>query len=378
MMKRALIFSLLSLIIFTAIAQPKTRGRVKRKYRNVERVNENLPQVVFSGLVRDAAKIPIPGASVEIEGLNRRVHTNESGQFMLSDLPTGRLRLKVSCLGYRTKTLDYVLQVGFNDHYVALDREKIYLEPLTVTARSREQQIPDIPASVSGITQTFSEQLNITGFSGMADYLPGIFYEDLGAGKSAFSIQGTTSGAGFPFVSPSVALYSDEVPVIQSGGFSSRFLDMERIEVLKGSQNLFFGKHALKGAIHFLSKKPQPGFGGYVTAGGGNFGAKEVESAVNVPVLKDMLFIRAAGIYTGLDGYVKNTMGGTLNGKNNLGGRFSMRFLPAYNHMVDLSMNYRNDQNSGVAYMNQWFPDENGETGLFNYRTSLNGGRQSG
>src|SRR6056297_2474808 len=76
-MKKYLIAALLVFAVFVAEGQSKKRGRVKRKYRNVEQVNERLPQVIFRGLVRDTEKKPIEGASVEIEGINRLVHTNE-------------------------------------------------------------------------------------------------------------------------------------------------------------------------------------------------------------------------------------------------------------------------------------------------------------
>ena len=94
-MKRTIIFFLLISIALTSVSQQKKRGRVKRKYRNVEQVNSNMPQVILRGLVRDAARVPIAGASVEVEGLTKLVHSNESGRFMLSRLPTGRMRIRI-------------------------------------------------------------------------------------------------------------------------------------------------------------------------------------------------------------------------------------------------------------------------------------------
>jgi len=135
-MKRTLIFTLLFAIALTAVSQPKTRGRVKRKYRNVEQMSQNLPQVVFRGLVRDVARVPIAGASIEIEGLTKLVHSNEFGQFMLSGLPTERLRIRVSCLGYQTRTIDYMMRPGFNDHYFTLERGPVPLETEIATAQN--------------------------------------------------------------------------------------------------------------------------------------------------------------------------------------------------------------------------------------------------
>jgi iron complex outermembrane recepter protein len=171
---------------------------VKRKFRNVEQVSQNLPQVIMRGLVRDVARVPIAGASVEIEGLTKLVHSNESGQFMLSGLPTGRMRIRVSCLGYQTRTIDYVMQPGFNDHYFTLERGPVPLETEIATIQNREQQISDIPAAVSVTTLSFANNLGINDFSELAVSETGLHFENLGAGNSTFSIHGSNGNSGFP------------------------------------------------------------------------------------------------------------------------------------------------------------------------------------
>ncbi|MFW5755181.1 MAG: TonB-dependent receptor [Tangfeifania sp.] len=377
-MKKFLISVLLIIAVLTAESQPKKRGGVKRKYRNVEQVNEKLPQVIFRGLVRDIDKNPVAGAGVEIEGINRLVHTNEFGEFILSHLPTGRLRLKITCLGYRNKTIDYVLQAGFNDHYFTLEREPASLETEIATIQNREQQISDIPAAVTVTTQSFAENLSFTDFSELAMLEPGFYFESLGSGNHSFFVHGANGNSGFPGLSPSVAVFSDQVPVNQPGGFSAELFDMERVEILKGPQNVLFGRDALNGAVHLISKKPENEFGGFVSVGAGNFSNKEFRAAVNYPVFEDVLFVRAAGIFRDRNGYVENTFGGTLNGKNMLGGRFSVRFLPAWNHKIDLQLNYQKSDEPGTAFMNRWIPNDDGEAGLFTYRASLNRGEELG
>jgi outer membrane receptor protein involved in Fe transport len=377
-MKQTIIIIFLMLSIVAAEGQSKKRGRVKRKYRNVEQANEQLPQVIFRGLVRDIDKNPVEGASVEIEGISRLVHTNEFGEFMLSYLPTGRLRLIITCLGYRNKIVDYVVQAGFNDHYFTLEREPASLPTEIATTQNREQQISDIPAAVSVTTLSQAANLGITDFSELAVWEPTFHFESLGAGNSGFSIHGANGNSGFPGISPSVAVFSDQVPVSQPNGFSSELFDMERVEILKGSQNVLYGRNALNGTIHFISKKPEDEFGGYVSVGAGNFSNKEIQAAVNYPLIEDMLFVRAAAIFRDRNGYVENTFGGTLNGKNVWGGRFSVRFNPAWNHKIDLQLNYQKNDEPGTAFMNRWISNEDGETGLFKSRASLNRGEELG
>jgi iron complex outermembrane recepter protein len=374
LMKQILVIILLILFIFPAEAQIKKRGRVKRKYRDVERMSESLPQVVFRGLVRDAEKVPVPGASIEIEGLNRRVHANESSQFMLSDLPSGRMRLKITCLGFRTKTLDYMMQAGNNDHYIALDKELIHFEPSVSDIQKREQQIPDIPYSIEVVSGSTAEKLAIYRQNELADFFPGLHYENTGGGFAAFSIRGASGHSGFSGISPSVAVTIDQVPVFQPGGFQTLFFDLEQAEVLKGSQNVLFGRYAADGAVSFSSVKPDADFGGYISAGGGNFEKKEVQAAVNVPVVKDILSVRMAGIWHDRSGFLKNLQGSNLNGDNLMGGRFSLRFTPVFNHKVDVVLNYSKSEEPGTGFLNPWATIDTTGTTTDNRQVMLNTG----
>ncbi|MDD4226447.1 MAG: TonB-dependent receptor [Mariniphaga sp.] len=376
-MKRSILIILLILLVCPVLSQPKTRGKVKRKYRNVERVEQMLPPVYFRGLVRDAARTPIPGASVEIEGLNRLVHTNERGEFLLSDLPTSRLRIRVSCLGYLTKIIDYEMQQGYNDHYIALDRGPVPLEYKMATTLNREQHIPDIPGSVSVIKGERLQAMNLEPID-LATSVPGLWLENHGAGYSGLALQGSNGFAGFPGFSPTVAVFSDQVPVMQPTGVPVELFDLERVEVYKGTQNILFGRNALDGAVLLLSRKPENQFGGYVTAGAGSYGDKEVGTALNFPFFKERLLIRAAGVYRDRDGLLKNLAGGRLNGKNTLGGRVSVRLIPAPDHQADLQLNYQKNEFAGTGFLNPWFPDDYSTRDVYDSGVILNRGKELG
>ena len=377
-MKKYLIGFLLVLAVIAAEGQSKKRGKVKRKFRNVEQVNRNLPTARFRGIVRNEHKNPLPGAAVEIEGLKVGVHTNEFGEFYLGNLPTGKMRIKISYIGYETKTIDFVVSRGENYHYIALDERNVHLEPVTVTAQKRQQQILDVPEAITAVDAGFMQELNITELPSLSGFVPGFYVREQGANRPTFVIRGLTSDEVSPTAQPRISVFFNNVPVNRASGASLELFDMERVEVLKGPQNTLFGRSAQAGAVHFISKKPGTRPGGYLTAGLGNFNQKEIRGTVNVPVIENMLFVRAAGIYNYRDGYVENTFGGTLNGKNTIGGRFSVRFRPSINHKIDLMLNYQKDDTPGIAFMSRQFPNADGETGIFNYRASLNEGENLG
>jgi outer membrane receptor protein involved in Fe transport len=103
-----------------------------------------------------------------------------------------------------------------------------------------------------------------------------------------------------------------------------------------------------------------------------------LRGAVNLPVVENRLFVRVAGVYDARDGYVTNTFGGTLNGKNTTAGRFSARFLPAKNQKLDLVVNYQKDNTPGIAFMSKMFPNTLGETDVLSQHASQEQGTNLG
>ncbi len=61
-----------------------------------------------------------------------------------------------------------------------------------------------------------------------------------------------------------------------------------------------------------------------------------------------------------------------------MAGRFSIRFLPAWNHKLDLVANYQKDETPGIAFMSKMFPNTNGVTDIFSGVASLEQGTNLG
>ncbi len=377
-MKQLVIVILLSIVTFTSFSQSKTRGKVKRKYRDVEQVSQQLPVVFLRGAVYDEDEKPVAGANVTIDGTIKGVNTNEFGEFIIENIVTGKARIRVSFVGYATKTTDLEIRNGQNYKDIMLTKDNINLEPVTVNAQKREQQILDVPAAISAVTSNTIDRLNITELGTLSEFVPGLYIREQGANRPGFVIRGLTSEEVSASAQPRVSVFNNNVPINRASGASVELFDMERVEVLKGPQNTLFGRGAQTGAVHFISKTPVNTAGGYLTIGGGNYNQQEFRAAINVPAIEDKLFVRAAGIYSARDGYVENTFGGTLNGKNTLAGRLSARFLPAWNHKIDLVLNYQKDDSPGIAFMSKQFPNTNGITDVFSGVASLEQGENLG
>ena len=174
---------------------------------------------------------------------------------------------------------------------------------------------------MSVIDARFMEDNNITELDKLSEFVPGLQIRMQGADRPSFVIRGLTSDEVSPAAQPRISVFYNNVPVSRANGAAVELFDMQQVDVLKGPQGTLFGRGAEIGAINYISKKPTSDFNGYVTAGIGNYNQKEINGAINIPVIKDKLLIRVAGIYDYQDGYIKNTFGGNLNGKNTIGGK---------------------------------------------------------
>ncbi|MCL1821923.1 MAG: TonB-dependent receptor [Prolixibacteraceae bacterium] len=369
-----MIFLLLFAVTLDVCGQPKRRQKVKRKYRKTE-VMADMRNTVVHGRVRNLEREPIVGASILVFGLDKTVNTNEDGEYFLRGLPDDIISIQASFPGYKSKIIDFYLHEGVNDIYFTLDRDDVVLKEVPVTAQQREQNILAISSTLTALGADFLENTRTQHPGQLSDHVPGLNANMEAPHRPLFIIRGITSDDFDPAAQPRVAVYFNQIPVSRSGITPTELFDMERVEVIKGAQGTLFGRGAQAGAISLISRKPVAAFDTYLSAAAGNFGMKEFQGMVNLPMWKEKLLLRAAAIYSFQNGYVKNSANGTLNGKNTLGGRFSAHIEPFYNVKIDLTVNYQNDNNPGTAYMSNLFPNYNGVSDIFQYEASLGNGK---
>lgn len=326
------------------------------------------------GNVTDSENNRLPGANVVIIGTNNGVNANESGEYLLTRLSEGKITVRASFVGYQPETREVEIQPGENTLNFILKTKEVNLKSVTVTAQKREQQLVDVPITMKVLEADFMKENRIIEPNRLSEFVPGLLVRMQGSSRPSFVIRGLTSDEVSPTAQPRVSVFYNNVPVSRMSGAAMELFDMEQVDVLKGPQGTLFGRNALIGAIHYISKKPDNKFGGFVTAGLGNYSHKELRGAINIPVVENKLFIRAAGVYNYTDGYIKNTFGENLNGKNTIAGRFSARYLPSAKSRIDLVVNYQKDDNPGLGFMSMNYPNTEGSTNPFDYTASLEQG----
>tara|TARA_R110001592_G_scaffold337300_1_gene623720 strand:- start:337530 stop:339998 length:2469 start_codon:yes stop_codon:yes gene_type:complete len=194
-------------------------------------------------------------------------------------------------------------------------QENIMLEEVVVTAQRREQNLQDVPVSVTAFTGATLERRNIKNAVEYLTITPGVsFTEDgqTGSRGMGISIRGVTSlVTGENAFVNSIGIYLDEFSVasVPNNVANPNLSDMQSVEVLRGPQGTFFGRNAVGGALNLTTRKPTDEFEASVTIGGetyeGGGDQGNITGVLNYPVSDDFK-MRGVVYYADSEGYVTN------------------------------------------------------------------------
>lgn len=136
--------------------------------------------------------------------------------------------------------------------------QELSLEEIVVTARKREENIYEIPVSVSAFSQDQLEQAGIGDFHELSKLVPGLDYHGVTATAGRVNPQIRFRGMNQQIITPSTqvgALFWDGSYIAAGGGFLP-ITDVERVEVIKGPQTAYFGRNTFSGAINYIPRLP--------------------------------------------------------------------------------------------------------------------------
>lgn len=192
------------------------------------------------------------------------------------------------------------------------------IEEVIVTANKRgDTSVLDIAASISAAS---GDQISKRGMVGMDDYLrslPSTNFLDRGAGRNGIIIRGVTAS---PQDDIAVGVYIDETPVTGMGSLAGgnpdlKYVDMQRIEVLRGPQGTLYGDGSIAGTVRVIPNAPDlNGFSAEIagsTSSTSDLGGQNsmLRGVFNLPVIEDKFAIRIVGYDYDNSGYYKNIAG---------------------------------------------------------------------
>ncbi len=176
---------------------------------------------------------------------------------------------------------------------------------IIVTAQRREQRLQDVPISIAVVSGETLQDRSIQNFEQLAPLVPNLTIAKTPA-ANLIVLRGIGSSAGSPSLDQSVVMFIDGIYAGNARQFAAPFLDIERLEVLRGPQGALVGRNTSAGAINIVTRRPGRDPGGYLLADYNfTFEGPSVEGGVDVPIGEGFA-IRAVGRYARTEGYIYN------------------------------------------------------------------------
>lgn len=179
------------------------------------------------------------------------------------------------------------------------------LDEIVVTAQKRAENIRDVPISVSAIDSETMKNANVEDMNDLSKMTPNVRIV-VRPTTTFLNIRGLGTGenAGFE---QSVGLVIDGVYYGKAAYINDAFIDLARIEVLRGPQGTLFGKNTIAGAMNITTGTPAHEWGGELDMMMGELEHMRVRAVLNAPIWEDVIAARAAFAREKRDGYMYNT-----------------------------------------------------------------------
>ncbi|MCP4116932.1 MAG: TonB-dependent receptor [Desulfobacteraceae bacterium] len=178
------------------------------------------------------------------------------------------------------------------------------LESVIVTADKREQNIQEVPASISSFSEMDIDDADVKEVPRIIDRVPNLSLSSQNQGVTYVNSRGLSPSMlnrKNPFV-----LYMDGVPSSDITCFNADFNNVERVEVLRGPQGTLYGKNAMGGVLNVITKAPSNEVSGKIGMEIGENETYGIKGFINSPLKRDKLFLGLSGSHFQTRGFMKN------------------------------------------------------------------------
>ncbi|HEX9804628.1 MAG TPA: TonB-dependent receptor [Candidatus Dojkabacteria bacterium] len=309
-----------------------------------------LSQTTISGVITDKESgDSLPDVNIYIKDTNAGTVSGINGKFLMTVTKSPPFILVFSYVGYKSE--EFQITENRVELDINLDKELIGSNQVIVTALRREEQLMEVPSSISVFNKDFINQTSILNNIGdLTLHSPGLSGFQISPTNQLFTIRGIGSDIYGIGAESSVGVFLDDFYVgrVLAPVF---FLDLERVEIIKGPQSTLFGRNTSAGAISLNSNKPRNKKEGILKFGIGNEGQKSTDYVLNLPLSNNFMF-RLAGKYNYRDGVRKviNLNDRQLNGINLFANRLSFLLRAQNNWLFQFSLEYQRSDTEGWDY----------------------------
>ena len=264
------------------------------------------PAADLAGVVQDATGAPLTAVRISVRGPTTRVtETGPEGRFTLQDLPEGTYDLDAALPGFAPSRRTLRL-VGGQRTEVALTLSVRHEERTVVTAaKTGALDVQRTPMAVSVLPTTELQRIDAHSVGSLNGLAPGVTFSQ-NSDYAQLTIRGIGSTVVFAGSDPSSAVYADGVYIARPVAVMADFLDLERVEVLRGPQGTLYGRNAVGGAVNVITKGPTNDLDTSVRVSAGNFESLRTEARVSGPIVRNRVLASAAFLRRLREGFVRD------------------------------------------------------------------------
>ncbi|MDB5582374.1 MAG: TonB-dependent receptor [Bradyrhizobium sp.] len=216
---------------------------------------------------------------------------------------------------------------------------------IIVTAQRVAEPLSKTPVTMSALGGDELARRHYTSVEDFKGSVPGLQVNNY-VGNARANIRGIGQNTLSQGIDSQIAFSLDGVYVGQSFTAAQGFLDLERIEVLRGPQGTLYGRNATGGVINVITARPTDHLEGSAELTLGNYGAVRTEGMISGPLFGDSVLGRLVFSTDNHKGYSRNlfdnkfyddastqTVRGTLI--FNLASNLSLTLVGDYHHEDD-------------------------------------------
>jgi len=240
------------------------------------------------------------------------------------------------------------LAAGTNAVSPSTSEPSITLDEIVITAEKRSEMALRTPVALSTYTGENLKEQQVISVASLQNLDPSV-----NVSKSAFGgwpfvvIRGVSTSDGTSNSTPGIAFNVDGIPLNRGFEQTTAFLDIERIEVLKGPQGTLYGQSSTGGTLNVITNKPKNGLEASADVTVGNYNTRRINAMVNLP-LTGRIAVRAAINSNKHDGYIIPNDGSTpTSDQDDFTSRVSL--LGNFNDDVSLLLTQTNGHLGGAG-----------------------------
>lgn len=232
-----------------------------------------------------------------------------------------------------------------------LAQESPVFEEVLVTAEKRTESLQNLSQAVTALSAEDVENRQLSSFVDLSAIAPGVNVAKNEGFKTVITIRGIGNEANQNAIAnPSVSYHLDGVYVASPFALQTDFLDLERIEVLRGPQGTLFGQNSTGGGINVITKAPTfDEVYGSADLTVGEYDLIKARAAVNVP-LSDAAAMRLSVMSNRHDGFTDNVANGQdLDDADSISARAKFLYQPSDTFSATLTAQIFDEEVNGQA-----------------------------